>query len=163
MMRRFPFALALFREVIRLYPPVPLVTRSLAEAQEIGGRTFPEGTRVTFPRLHFGRDSERYPNPRSFDADRWTGSEVAPGSSETIAFGAGRTSASGITSLPSRSSRSRSRSRCSRPRLAAALGSAEGPRATYGFLSQRRRRPSSVSAAGLREVLADPRSSPRAS
>ncbi|MBL9021424.1 MAG: cytochrome P450 [Myxococcales bacterium] len=87
--RRFPFATSLVREVVRLYPPVPLITRVVREDLEILGHTLARGTRVTVPLVEAGRDPSRYPAPLRFDPDRWRGRNVTPASSETLAFGAG--------------------------------------------------------------------------
>lgn len=88
-LRRFPFAGALVREVVRLYPPVPLITRVLRDELTIHGRDFPRGTRVTIPLIEAGRDPQRYPQPLRFDPERWVGKEVSPGSPEALAFGGG--------------------------------------------------------------------------
>lgn len=88
-LKNFPLAEALFRESVRLYTPVPLITRVLTEEAAIGGRRFPRGTRITFPLVHLSRDSRRYPDPLTFRPDRWLERTSPPSAFETLPFGGG--------------------------------------------------------------------------
>jgi cytochrome P450 len=88
-LKNFPLAEALFRESVRLYTPVPLITRVLTEEAEVGGRRFPRGTRITFPLVHLSRDSRRYPDPLAFRPDRWLERTAPPSAFETLPFGGG--------------------------------------------------------------------------
>jgi cytochrome P450 monooxygenase len=87
--RACPFAEALFREAVRLYPPVYTETRRLREDARIGGHALPRGTIVTIPITLLSHDPRRYPEPARFDPDRWLGREHAPSSIETCQFGGG--------------------------------------------------------------------------
>jgi cytochrome P450 len=86
---RFPVIEALFREALRLYPPVVSISRQLLEPVEVSGVTVPAGTELTFPILAWNRDERHYPEPERFHPDRWVGRERRPSPLETIAFSFG--------------------------------------------------------------------------
>ena len=87
--RACPLAEALFREAVRLHPPVYTETRRLREPVSIGGHELPAGTIVTIPITLLSHDPHRYPDPERFDPDRWLGREHKPSSIETCQFGGG--------------------------------------------------------------------------
>lgn len=60
-------------ETIRMYPPVPLLSRVCLKDYKIPNSDFviPEGTRVTIPVLAIHNDSDIYPNPEKFDPERF--------------------------------------------------------------------------------------------
>jgi len=84
-----PFAEALFREAVRLHPPVHMDTRRLREPATVAGHTLPAGTIVTIPITLLSHDSRRYPEPDRFDPERWIGRDHKPTAIETCQFGGG--------------------------------------------------------------------------
>ena len=86
---RVPVANALFREAMRVYPPVPLISRLAKEDIDAGESVvIPAGTMVSFPMGLWSRDPEAYDAPEEFRLDRW-GPERKIGSLERIGFGNG--------------------------------------------------------------------------
>jgi cytochrome P450 len=96
---RFTFAEALFREALRLYPPVHSIVRRVTAPIELDaatsgahadGRTstIAPGTLLNFPLVHMLRDPQRFPRPTVFDPGRWRERPRA-GSVETAMFGGG--------------------------------------------------------------------------
>lgn len=88
-LKRHPFAEALFREVLRLYPPVSVTAREAKEDLVLHGKPVPKGTMVTIPLATYGYDEKLYPDPERFDPSRWLGRRSPPSPIETAAFGAG--------------------------------------------------------------------------
>ena len=88
-MGSYPYAEAMFREVLRLHPPVPLSSRLLSEDMVIEGYHLPAGTIVGIPIWLFGRDASLYPDPERFLPDRWLGENRRRTPIETSAFGGG--------------------------------------------------------------------------
>jgi cytochrome P450 monooxygenase len=69
----FPKAEALFRECLRLYPPIHLLPpRRVVEPIEIHGFTIPPQTRVSASLFSLSMDPEEYPEPEKIRLDRWT-------------------------------------------------------------------------------------------
>ncbi|HWS98230.1 MAG TPA: cytochrome P450, partial [Candidatus Methylomirabilis sp.] len=60
------------RETLRLYPPAWVMSRRAAEDVEIGGYTVPAGSNVIVSQWVTHRDGRFFPNPQSFDPERWT-------------------------------------------------------------------------------------------
>ncbi|MBI4956347.1 MAG: cytochrome P450 [Myxococcales bacterium] len=69
---RLPYAAQVFKEALRLYPPVPVYERQALEPVDIGGYRVPEGGYCTvFPwALH--HRPELYPDPDRFLPERFT-------------------------------------------------------------------------------------------
>ncbi|HRI08564.1 MAG TPA: cytochrome P450 [Nannocystaceae bacterium] len=88
-MGRHPYAEALFRESLRLHPPVAMQNRQLTAPLEVDGVTVPEGTTVAVPIWLLSRDPELYPDPDAFDPERWIGRDHKLGPLETAQFGGG--------------------------------------------------------------------------
>ena len=88
-MGNHPFAEALFRESLRLHPPVPLQNRDLIEPLEVDGVTVPAGTVVSVPIWLLSRDPELYPAPHTFNPDRWVNHDRKLSPLETAQFGGG--------------------------------------------------------------------------
>ncbi len=86
---RFPFALGLFREALRLHSPVGLIGRKVAGELELQGKRIPEGTSVMVCVADLSRDPERYEDPDQVRPERWMKDRVRAGSLETVQFGAG--------------------------------------------------------------------------
>jgi cytochrome P450 len=78
---------ATIQETLRLRPVIVLVVRKLTEAVELGGYELPAGVRVT-PSIHLiHRDPQIYPDPHSFQPERFLANP--PGTYTWIPFGGG--------------------------------------------------------------------------
>jgi cytochrome P450 len=60
-----------FREVLRLYPPVPMMVRETVRAERFRGREVPRGAQVVLSPWHLQRHERIWDNPDRFDPDRW--------------------------------------------------------------------------------------------
>ncbi len=87
-LRELPFTEALFRETLRLYPPVANDARTLTGDLELSGRVVPEGTRLSIPIMHLSRHPELYERPDELWPDRWLGKKSI-GPLELMQFGGG--------------------------------------------------------------------------
>ncbi len=75
------------RESLRVRPIVPLVGRVAVKPYQLGQWMLPAGTRIA-PSIYLaGHRAAAYPNPRSFDPDRWIG--VKPDPYTWLPFGGG--------------------------------------------------------------------------
>ncbi|MFJ9539664.1 cytochrome P450 [Streptomyces sp. NPDC101225] len=87
---RLPYARRVLREAIRKYGVIWMVTRTAARDIVLGGHLIPEGADVMWsPYLH-QHDSTRFPDPDSFDPDRWETDGAADTRGSFLAFGDGR-------------------------------------------------------------------------
>jgi cytochrome P450 len=87
--RAFPYAEAVFRETLRLYPPVASDARRAVVDFELGGRRIPKGTDVGISIVCLSRSSALYERPDEFYPERWLGREQAPSAIELVQFGGG--------------------------------------------------------------------------
>lgn len=87
--RRFPFAEAMFRESLRVNPPVSAIFRKLIEDVEIHGHVLPKGCEVHIALASRSWDPQQYPEPKSFKPERWLHRDRSPGASESVQFGGG--------------------------------------------------------------------------
>ena len=76
-----------FREALRLHPPVPQDARRAVADVELEGRTVPGGTLVGIPLILLSRDPELYPDPDSYRPERWLGRKEALSPLEIAQFG----------------------------------------------------------------------------
>lgn len=83
------YAEALFRESLRLHPPVAMQNRELTAPLVVDGVTVPAGTTVAIPIWLLSRDPELYPDPDAFRPERWLGRDHKLGALETAQFGGG--------------------------------------------------------------------------
>jgi cytochrome P450 len=67
-----PFAEAVIKEAIRLYPPVWAIGREALEDCEIGGHQVPKGAQVLMSQYLVHRDPRFWSEPEQFDPARWT-------------------------------------------------------------------------------------------
>ena len=72
------FTRDVFREALRLYPPVPMLVRETAQAEEFRGRKVKRGAQVVISPWHLHRHERLWERPDAFDPDRWAG-EVPQG------------------------------------------------------------------------------------
>jgi cytochrome P450 family 117 subfamily A len=86
---RFPLAEGIFRESLRIHPPVTLDTREVIAPVEFSGQTLLPGTLVSLGIYGMLRNAARYPRPDVFDPDRWVSASKRPGPLETVPFGGG--------------------------------------------------------------------------
>ncbi|WP_165987503.1 cytochrome P450 [Streptomyces sp. YIM 98790] len=68
---RLPRTQRFLTEVLRLYPPGWLFTRTTTEDTELGGMPLPAGSTVLFSPYMQGRNPRVFPEPGRFDPDRW--------------------------------------------------------------------------------------------
>ena len=62
-----------FREALRLYPPVPMMVRETSCPQEMRGRDVPTGAQIVLSPWHLHRHERLWDNPDGFDPARWHG------------------------------------------------------------------------------------------
>ncbi|EBA11863.1 cytochrome P450 [Roseobacter sp. CCS2] len=60
-----------FRETLRLYPPVPMMVREATEAETFRGRQVRPGSQVVLSPWHLHRHTRLWDNPDGFDPSRW--------------------------------------------------------------------------------------------
>lgn len=68
---RLVVARAVFREAMRLYPPVPMFVRETRMAETFRGRTLAPGAQVVISPWHLHRHERLWENPDGFDPARW--------------------------------------------------------------------------------------------
>ena len=88
-LKRFPYAEAVFREALRLHPPLAFNVRRVASDFELTGITVPRDTMMAMSILHLLRDPELYPQPDEFRPERWLERQAPPSALELAAFGGG--------------------------------------------------------------------------
>ncbi|WP_170381219.1 cytochrome P450 [Ruegeria atlantica] len=60
-----------FREALRLYPPVPMMVREAACAEQFRGRKVPKGAQIVISPWHLHRQERLWDRPDDFDPTRW--------------------------------------------------------------------------------------------
>jgi cytochrome P450 len=65
------FTRDVFREALRLYPPVPMLVRENRVEEEFRGRRVRSGAQVVISPWHLHRHERIWTNPDGFDPDRW--------------------------------------------------------------------------------------------
>ena len=87
---RLKFTRAVFRETLRLYPPVPMMVREAAQPERFRDRDVPKGAQVVLSPWHLHRHERLWENPDAFDPARWLGTERCEATREAyIPFSAG--------------------------------------------------------------------------
>lgn len=80
----------LVTEVLRLYPPIWVLTRQVMADTELGGHPLPAGATVMFSPYALHRDPNLFETPDEFDPDRWLPERAATvPQGAWIPFGAG--------------------------------------------------------------------------
>ncbi|NBR53075.1 MAG: cytochrome P450 [Rhodobacteraceae bacterium] len=64
-----------FREALRLYPPVPMMVREASQLEEFRGRKVPGGSQIVLSPWHLHRHERLWSNPDGFDPARWSTEE----------------------------------------------------------------------------------------
>ncbi len=65
------FTRDVFREALRLYPPVPMVVRETTGSETFRRRPLKAGAQVVVSSWHLGRHEAIWDSPDAFDPDRW--------------------------------------------------------------------------------------------
>ncbi|QYK40611.1 MAG: cytochrome P450 [Paracoccaceae bacterium] len=68
---RLRFTRDVFRETLRLYPPVPMMVRETTRAETFRGRAVAPGAQVVLSPWHLHRHERLWADPDAFDPDRW--------------------------------------------------------------------------------------------
>ena len=64
-----------FREALRLYPPVPMMVRETSCPERFRGRDLPKGSQIVLSPWHLHRHERLWSNPDGFDPARWSTEE----------------------------------------------------------------------------------------
>lgn len=64
-------ARGVFREAMRLYPPVPMYLREAAKPETFRGRSVPKGAQIVISPWHLHRHERLWDRPDEFDPTRW--------------------------------------------------------------------------------------------
>ncbi|WP_102109224.1 cytochrome P450 [Oceaniglobus roseus] len=65
------FTREVFRETLRLYPPVPMMVRETTRRESFRDRTAPKGAQVVLSPWHLHRHTRLWDNPDGFDPERF--------------------------------------------------------------------------------------------
>ncbi|MFN3845144.1 MAG: cytochrome P450 [Paracoccaceae bacterium] len=72
------FTRDVFRETLRLYPPVPMMVRETTCPEDLRGRKIAPGAQVVLSQWHLHRHERLWDNPDGFDPDRWARDDTKP-------------------------------------------------------------------------------------
>ncbi len=75
-LRRMPFLRDVFREVLRLYPPVPMMVREAAREEQFRDRAVAPGSLCILSPWHLHRHEKLWQAPDAFDPARWSSDEA---------------------------------------------------------------------------------------
>ena len=70
-LRRLPFTRDVFRETLRLYPPVPMMIREATRPEEMRDKSVAPGSPIILSSWHLGRHERLWDRAHVFDPDRW--------------------------------------------------------------------------------------------
>ncbi|XP_055890425.1 cytochrome P450 3A24-like [Biomphalaria glabrata] len=77
-------------ETLRLYPPIPIITRKALETKTYGGVTIPKGTWIMAVLEQVMKDPKHFPEPDKFDPERFSEENVSKRDSLSfLPFGSG--------------------------------------------------------------------------
>ncbi len=68
---KLAFTRDVFREVLRLYPPVPMMVRENLRPEEFRGTRIRPGGQIVLSPWHLHRNDRFWPDPDAFDPGRW--------------------------------------------------------------------------------------------
>lgn len=74
-MSHLRFTRDVFRETLRLYPPVPMMVRETTRSETLRGRHVAPGAQIVLSPWHVQRHERLWPDPDGFDPDRWSREE----------------------------------------------------------------------------------------
>ena len=86
---RLPYADAVIREALRLYPPAWAIVRNALEDCTIGGYTVPAGSTVVMSQWVTHRDPRYHHEPMQFNPDRWLNGHSPTSKFTYFPFGVG--------------------------------------------------------------------------
>lgn len=87
---RLPLCLQVFKEALRLFPPIYALTREATQEVELGGYVLPRGAVLYVLPYNLHHRPELYPEPARFDPARFTpAAEAARSRTAWLPFGAG--------------------------------------------------------------------------
>ena len=69
---KMPLLRGVFREALRLYPPVPMMVRETTCPEAFRDRTLPKGSQVVLSPWHLHRHERLWADPDAFDPERYT-------------------------------------------------------------------------------------------
>ncbi|MCF6232750.1 MAG: cytochrome P450 [Rhodobacteraceae bacterium] len=69
--KRLKVSRDVFRETLRLYPPVPMMVRQASCPEQFRDREVPRGSQIVLSPWHLHRHELLWDNPDGFDPDRW--------------------------------------------------------------------------------------------
>ena len=72
---RLKFTRDVFRKTLRLYPAVSMMVRENTQTEDLRGRNVKPGAQIVLSPWHLHRHDRFWPNPNTFDPDRWTRNE----------------------------------------------------------------------------------------
>lgn len=75
---RLSFTRDVFRETLRLYPPVPMMVRTARCPVRLRNRDAPKGSQIVISPWHLHRHETLWDNPDGFDPDRWAARPQSP-------------------------------------------------------------------------------------
>ncbi|MEM9524288.1 MAG: cytochrome P450 [Pseudomonadota bacterium] len=85
-----PYVRDVFRETLRLYPPVPMMVRETTRTETFRGRDVATGAQIILSPWHLHRHVRLWERPDMFDPDRWqTQTGKASGRAAYIPFSSG--------------------------------------------------------------------------
>lgn len=87
---RLPYLRRVIDETLRLHHTGWLVTRRTVTETRLGAWTLPGGTELAYCQHALHRDPRLFPDPLTFDPDRWLDSAQPPPSGAFLPFGAGK-------------------------------------------------------------------------
>src|SRR5690606_18021053 len=70
------FTRDVFREALRLYPPVPMMVRQTTQPERFRDREVAPGAQVVLSPWHLHRHERIWPDPDAFDPGRWARPET---------------------------------------------------------------------------------------
>ena len=73
---RLKFTRDVFRETLRLYPPVPMMVRENACPEVLRGRAVAPGAQIVLSPWHLHRHERLWADPDGFDPDRWSRDDI---------------------------------------------------------------------------------------
>lgn len=68
---KLPYTRDVFREVLRLYPPVPMMVRQATRDERFRDRKVPQGSQIVLSPWHLHRQDRLWERPDEFDPCRW--------------------------------------------------------------------------------------------